>query len=310
MGRICWLTSLLLMGTGCVGPGMLTDGTTVSVGTHSRGALRHGVRLPVRGEGYVVPQRWQERQRNYGTEELVSLIVRSARHVGRRHRGGLLGVADLSPLGGGATPEHRSHHSGRDVDLIFYSTDLRGKPLAPTEMINFDGQGLSLLPEPEQQAAGAARPDAGTAAEGPPAPAAPASQPAAAEPRRKLDLARNWALIKVLVTDPQVPVQWIFVGRPIIRLLLRYAKKKQEPAYILQRAEQVLHQPSDAQSHMDHMHVRIFCSLADRRLGCIDRGPPRWFKKDIKYVDMPPVRPELPRQVALLPLRVMRLRGL
>ena len=278
---------------------MLTDGTSVSVGTHSRGALRHGATLPFRGDGYLIPRRWQDRGRNHGTEELVTLLVRSARRVHRDHRGGVLGIADLGLPGGGATPEHRSHYSGRDVDIIYYATDLRRKPLVPTRMFYFDRHGNGLgthLPSATRQHT-----------------AAPASTTATDTPQpqpRRLDLARNWSLVRTLVTDPRVPVQWIFMGRPIIRMLLSHAKRKREPKHIIQRAAAVLHQPSDAQSHMDHAHIRVFCSLSDRRQGCVDRGPQRWFKKSIKYVDAPPRHAPLPPGLARLSLKNLYLRGL
>ena len=37
----------------------------------------------------------------------------------------------------------------------------------------------------------------------------------------------------------------------------------------------MLHQPTDAPPHGDHLHVRITCSLDDRLRGCLDWGP-RW----------------------------------
>ena len=275
---------------------MLTDGTSVSVGTHALGALRHGGRLPFRGEGYLIPQRWEERQRNYGTDELVQLLVRSARRVNRIHPNGLLGIADLSPRSGGPTPEHLSHRSGRDVDLLFYSTDMAGRPLPPKEMVLFNELGISIAPA-SQPHSELKKPE----------------QLPAAEPiiPRKLDVPRTWELFKALVSDPEVSVQWIFVGRPIGQMLLLYAKKKNEPAYIIERASAVFHQPSDAQTHMDHVHLRIFCPLSDRYLGCVDRGPGRWLKKDLKYLDSPPDSPPaLPINIAQISLRPLRLLGL
>lgn len=282
--------ALLLLTTlacsACVGPGMLTDGTAVAVGTHSRGALRHGVTLPQSGDGYVIPRRWRERQRNYGTDELVQLLVRTARRVQRELPGGILGVADLSASGGGSTPEHRSHHNGRDVDLIFYLTDLKGKSLVPDAMLYFDKQGLTAEPKDKAQAY---EPDQ-------------ASAGAAKQERKRLDVPRNWAMVRALITDPKVPVQWIFVGRPIIRLLLNHARKIKEPEALIARASTLMHQPSDSLSHMDHYHIRIYCSLADRRMGCIDRGPERWFKKDLKYTDEPPRNVDVPPALANLKL--------
>jgi len=106
-------------------------------------------------------------------------------------------------------------------------------------------------------------------------------------PERKLDVVRTWFMIRSLITDPKVSVQWIFVGRPLSQLLLQHARRRNEPGYIIERAEAVMHQPSDAQNHMDHWHLRLFCAPSDRYQGCIDRGPARWLKKDLKYVDSP-----------------------
>ncbi len=278
-----------------MGAGLLTDGSSVSIGNHATGALRHGRPLAFFGEGYLVPQRWRERQRNYGTDELVGLLIRSARRTNRIQRNSMLGIADLSPRGGGSSPEHRSHRNGRDVDLLYYVTDLEGKPVTPTEMIPFDNQGLMVAPATQPAASSVTAP---TGASVVPPPGG-----------RKLDVARTWTLVKVLVTDPQVSVQWIFMGRGIAQLLLQHARAKKEPAYVMERAAAVLHQPSDAQSHMDHWHLRVFCSLSDRYQGCIDRGPARWLKKDVKYVDSPPP-PGPPLNLARLALQPIGLLGL
>jgi len=302
----------VLLAAGCIGPGLLTDGSSVSFGTTSTGALRTGTTLPLRGDGYVIPKRWRERKRNYGTDELVELLVRAARRVSYLHRGSLLGVADLSPRGGGPTLEHRSHRSGRDVDLILYYTDLDGKPLPPDEMINFDDNGLSVQPSslpasslPASQPAPRA-PRLATALS---AASQPTDAPAVPTAPRKLDLDRNWALVRALVLDPKVSVQWIFVGRPISRLLLGHARRKREPPYIIERAATVM---QHAHAHMDHVHVRVFCAPSDRAHGCVDRGPSRWLKKEIKYIDIPPTgTPEvIPTNLALLSIRPLRLLGL
>lgn len=275
----CVLAALLA--GACVGPGLLTDGSSVSLGTHGRGALRGGVALPPRGEGFVVPPRWRDRRRSFGTDELAQLIVHTARQVRRAHPRTVLGVGDLSPRGGGPTPEHLSHHSGRDVDLFLYGTTLDGTPVEPVEMTSYDSAGRS---QPPPQPTGAS--DAGVTSGNPPQP-------------QRLDIAAMWTMIKTLVTHPDVQVQWVFIGRPIARLLLAHARRIREPQWLVERAVAVLHQPSDAQSHMDHLHVRIFCPPSDRPLGCIDRGPPRWLKKSIDYAYV--ARQRLP--LAFAPLR-------
>jgi len=285
------LLLLLLLPTlaSCVGPGLLTDGTSVSVGNHATGALRGGRKLPASGDGYLVPRRWQERDRSFGTDELVELLVRSSRRVARVYPRSVLGIADLSPKGGGGSPEHRSHRSGRDVDLLYYMLDEEGKPLAPSEMIFLDDKGVSVKPKlsvptsPEQKV--------------------PTPQPP--PPERTLDVSRTWALVRALISDPSVSVQWIFIGRPLAQLLLQHARRRGEAAYLIERAEAVMHQPSDAQNHMDHWHLRVFCSPSDRYQGCQDRGPARWLKKDLKYLDTPPE--PAPLNLAQLALRQLHL---
>src|SRR5689334_14928618 len=109
-------TVFVLAACGCIGP-LFGDGTSVSIGTSNAGALRHGVLLPPAGDGYVIPPTWVTRGSSFGTDELVDALVRTARAVHREMPGGTLGVADLSPRGGGATLKHKSHENGRDVDL-------------------------------------------------------------------------------------------------------------------------------------------------------------------------------------------------
>lgn len=280
----------------CVGAGMLTDGSTISVGTTSIGALRDGTTLPFHGEGYYVPRRWRERRRNYGTDELVQLLVRASRRVKRRHRKATLGVADLSPRGGGPTPEHKSHRSGRDVDLLFYQLDHdTGKPVRPEAMLPFDKDGEPISAEEPASApaggdasaaAGAARVEPSTDGTAP----APAEEEQAEE-RRRFDVERNWTLVRALVTDPLVSVQWIFIDRDLRALLLRHARRRKVPEHIIARAATVLRH---ARAHADHLHVRVFCSPSDRVHGCIDIGPARWHKKDIKYLHSPAPGPGLP----------------
>jgi len=316
--RLCLLSALIAV-AGCLGPGLWTDGSSVSVGTTSTGALRAATLLPPRGDGYYVPKRWRDRQRSHGTDELVQLLVRSARRVNLAYPGSLLGVADLSPRAGGPSSEHRSHRSGRDVDLVLYHLDEKGKPARPEEMVNFDNEGLSVtpttLPASQPAAIGVGLPTPGPATTATPqAGTAPCladsagtgdrACPLPAQPR-KLDIERTWALIRAFVTDPKVSVQWIFIGAPLARLLLLHARKRHEPEYIIERAAAVLHH---ANAHMDHAHVRVFCAPSDRAQGCIDRGPSRWLKKEIKYLDSPALQgADLPVGLTRLTLRPLLL---
>jgi penicillin-insensitive murein DD-endopeptidase len=278
---------VLVAAVGCAGPGLLTDGTSVSVGSHARGLLRRGRRLPPEGEGYRIPGAWKVRQSNYGTDELVGAVVHAARRVARERPGGMLGVADLSLKGGAESSKHRSHLSGRDVDLHFYSTDAKGMPLPPPELYleryGAGGVGLGASDAP------------------------PPGEGAIAGPPRRFDAARNWLLVRALLEDATAEVQWIFVATPLEERLLAYAQAAGEPPALIEQASLVLHQPLDSSGHNDHFHVRLYCAPGDRALGCQDRGPARWRKKLLKYDRPLPMAAS--RLGATVPLALLRRMG-
>ena len=83
---------------------------------------------------------------------------------------------------------------------------------------------------------------------------------------------------------PPVEVQWIFVERDFGALLLAEGARAGASPATLARAQALIHQPTDSQPHDDHMHVRLFCDSSDRAMGCSDKGPKRWLKKNWKYM--------------------------
>jgi penicillin-insensitive murein endopeptidase len=226
--------------------------------------------LPFEGDGYAVPTPWRTRHANYGTEALVDLVARVARTVAREAPGGVAAIGDLSHQTGGGSAQHKSHQDGRDVDVFFYATDAAGHPARLTDaMVHFSADGRALRWSPPQ----GVRP--------PPRPV----------PAYRFDARRNWAFVHALLTDPEAEVQWIFVQRSLGAALLREAAAEGDDPALLERAAFILHQPSDAEPHDDHMHVRLYCSLRDRRFGCLDKGPVRWWKKMWKYMEPPFGRP-------------------
>lgn len=237
----------ILLATACVTHGIVDDGTSVSHGRAFAGQLLQGVRLPRKGEGYRVPARWIERGNLYGTDELVTMIVRVARRV-YRETGQRLGVADLSPPGGGRSRWHRSHQTGRDVDLLFFTVNRRGRPLEADAMVRFRDDGSSK----------------------------PKDTHGELRSRRYFDARRNWILVRALLEEPTVDIQRIYIYDPLKQLLLRHARAAGEPAELIARADALMEQPLDSSKHHDHMHVRIFCPDTDRALGCTDgRAAPR-----------------------------------
>jgi penicillin-insensitive murein DD-endopeptidase len=271
---VALLVCLLAPLGGCVGV-YADDGSSISLGTHARGALLHGVLLPDEGAGYRVPAPWRARGRQYATEEVVRWLTGAFRRVAVELPGSVAPLGDLSGSGGGRSVQHKSHGSGRDIDIFYYAIDGQGQPLRPEQaMLRFrpDGEAVAWSPPTPDRRPGRARParvDRVTL--GP-------------VPEAHFDARRNWALVRAMLSDPTVEVQWIFIHRSLADLMLRQGPTASDDPALVARAAALMHQPADAQPHDDHMHVRVYCEPSDRALGCQDRGPQRWWKKRWKYL--------------------------
>lgn len=250
--------------TGCAAPGLWTDFTSISHGVVTEGRLRHPSKLPASGRGYMVPQEWRGRRRSYGTDELIAAIERAAAVVQGGDSRVVLGVADISSRRGGDITGHGSHESGRDVDLLFYTVDKRGRPLRPPslEMLHFRADGRVFVPMSLEE--GYREPNYA---------------------RRRFDDARNWGLVEALLTDPTIRIQWIFVSDPLRTRLLDWAVAHARPSWVVDYASVVMRQPRTSKAHDDHFHVRLYCSRRDRIYGCVD-SEPLWQheKKTAKYL--------------------------
>jgi penicillin-insensitive murein endopeptidase len=262
---------------------MVNDGTSVSYGPPRHGVVFNAARLSTTGIGYWMPPRWAKRGLRYGTDEMVSLVVYLGRQLDERTPGTQVSIADLSKRTGGPSAWHRSHQTGRDVDIMFLARDARGKPAITDEMHHFNAAGEKFTPAPKKKRKG----KRGQAKAKP-----PAEQPPAA-PELFFDTERNWLLVKTLLDNPIAEIQYIFISDDLKQLLLDHATQAGESDDIIQRAAFVLHQPSDSLKHDDHMHVRIYCAQSDLGYGCHDFGVLRWQKKDYKYarrIDRQPKR--------------------
>ncbi|MCC6875823.1 MAG: penicillin-insensitive murein endopeptidase [Sandaracinaceae bacterium] len=174
----------------------------------------------------------------YGTTEMVRLLERAAQHVARRVPGAKLTLGELSAERGGPVAGHRSHENGRDADVSFYMTDARGRPYDPFAFAVFGADGVGRGPNS----------------------------------MLRFDDARNWELVRRLVTDPDARVQHVFVATSLKNRLLREARRRRAPAGVIARAEAVMVQPSHGHPHQNHFHVRIYCDPRDRPR-CRDRAP-------------------------------------
>jgi penicillin-insensitive murein endopeptidase len=256
------LLGILALLQGCVGT-LASDGSSASLGSHSRGALLHGVAIPWEGRGYAIPNEWRHRDHRYATSEVVTWLIGAFAQVEQSVPGSVSHLGDLSSRRGGDSVMHRSHESGRDIDLFYFACTRDNQPLdSLPAMLHFDGEGR------------ATRWSVGR-------PTRVAHEPV---PDAHFDARRNWLLLRALLTTPGVHIQWIFAHRTLSDLMLAEGQRAGAAEELLAQARALLHHPTDSQPHDDHMHVRVFCDLRDRLDGCSDKGPRRWLKKHWKYL--------------------------
>jgi len=219
--------------------------TPVSLGTVSRGRIEHAVSLPAEGPHHAIIERHRKRNTNWGTPEIVGALKTAAAEVAEVYPDSTLKVGNIGYRHGGDIPWSSSHNSGRDADLAFYvrRTDDGTRVPAPA-LVAFDSQGR-----------------------------------ATGDRDLEFDVERNWILVRSLLTNPEVGLQWLFISEPLKQKLLAHARDVGEPPRVIRRAKHVLHQPTDAPPHNDHLHLRITCPQRDRVEGCLDYGP-RWVWVD------------------------------
>ncbi|NNE20695.1 MAG: hypothetical protein HKN10_19675 [Myxococcales bacterium] len=226
------------------------DGTTdwssfdsTSLRNPNDGLLRGGVPLPLRAPGLRFNPGRDPRAR-YGTVEVVRALVRAGARV-QQGLGGLpVTVNDLSYERGGPIPHHRSHQSGRDVDVLFYQLGPDGNPIESVgAFFDPDGVGVDFrdLADPNDDII------------------------------LQLDLARTWLFLRALIEDGDAQLQQIFVAEHLRTLLLEHARSKDEPSKTVTRFAAMSCQPS--YPHDDHFHFRFYCALDDIAEGCRDSAP-------------------------------------
>lgn len=229
--------------SGCFStPTPLAPGLGGTVGVPNQGVLTEAEELPVRGEGFV---RYRPQSNHYfGRPRLVHALEQAAAEVARKAPGGApLFIGDLSAKTGGRIPGHDSHRSGRDVDLLFLVLTPSGIPISSPGFVRFEGDGLAQVPDSKDYV--------------------------------RLDIDREWLLLRALLTSPEIGVQFMFVCRELEALLIDHARALGEPDALLLRAETVMLQPSDSLPHDDHVHLRIACTPEEAIAGCSGGGP-RW----------------------------------
>jgi penicillin-insensitive murein endopeptidase len=216
---------------------------SASIRNPNDGSLRGGVPLPLSAPGLRFnPSR--DPDARYGTVEVVRALVEAAARVDRELGGLPVTVNDLSLRSGGPIPRHRSHQSGRDVDVLFYQLDDRGAPIESVGAF-FDPQGIGIDFK-----------DLSTPAD---------------DVRLRLDIPRIWLFLQALIEGEHAELQNIYVAEHIRTLLLRHARSIGVARGTVARFEALTCQPS--YPHDDHFHFRFFCTPEDIEAGCRDSKP-------------------------------------
>ena len=238
--------SLVAALAACTGtPTPLAPSIHGSVGVPHEGMITDAVPLPRRGEGYA---RLRDNGRNWGNPRLVGAIEGAARAVTRARPGGArLMIGDLSTRFGGEASGHRSHRTGRDADLLVYALTPEGRSIESPGFVRFGPDGLGALDD-----GGAQRTQRSFV---------------------RVDVAREWQLVKALVSSRQANVQWLFFARWLEALVIEYARARGEDPELVWYAESVLLQPGDSAAHDDHLHLRVACTPDEAVAGCLGGGP-------------------------------------
>lgn len=246
-------TVLLLPLVSCAAaPSPLAPEWRGSIGTPSHGVLTEGMELRPDASGL----RWLRRdERHWAAPRFARAIERAASEVARQKPGNALYVGDLSTrTGGGPFSPHLSHRSGIDADLLFYVTTLEGAPVDSPGFVHFGSDGLARDESHGRWL--------------------------------RLDVAREWLLVKALVEDPEARVQWIFVSDVVQAMLVEWALARGDSAETIRRAQAVMIQPGHGGVHDDHIHVRTACTPDEMVAGCQPSGPRRpWLDYDLKALD-------------------------
>ncbi len=230
------------------------------------GSLEGGVPLPLSSPGLRFNPKRDPKAR-HGTLEVVRALVRAAARVDQELGGLPVIINDLSYERGGPLPHHRSHQSGRDVDVFFYQLGPDGRPISSVgAFFDPEGRGVDFrnLADPSDDVS------------------------------LSIDLPRTWLFLQSLIEDEQARLQHIYVAEHLRALLLEHARSLEIDRRIVARFEDMTCQP--AYPHDDHFHFRFFCSPQDVLRGCNDSPPLYpWHLEELTALGITP-RPLEPKR--------------
>lgn len=232
----------------CTGtPSPLTPSIRGSIGYPHAGMITDAVPIPLKGEGYTL---LRKNGVNWGNARLVTAIRDAAKEVSRARPGPPLIVGDLAARWGGESSGHRSHRTGRDADLLIYVVTPDGRSVPSPGFLRFGPDGLADAAPPDKN-----------------------GNSKSSGNYLRVDLERQWLLIKALVSSKAANVQWLFFAHWLEAMVIEYARARGEDPELVWYAENVLLQPGDSASHDDHLHLRIACTPDEAVAGCLGGGP-------------------------------------
>jgi len=192
---------------------------TTSVGYYSQGSIREASALPLQGTGFV--KIFANRARYYGSAEITSLIVDSAKELQKRFPSpDRIQIADLSAQKGGFIGGHVSHQNGLDADIAFIRLNQTEQPPRFDQTKNHGFQEVFVKN--------------GKISE-------------------NFDALRNWELIRILFESGKV--QRIFMDQEIKQSLCRHLKATNQ----LLHYKNIVSRIRIESDHTAHMHVRLYC---------------------------------------------------
>lgn len=223
-------------------PTALTPASEGSVGSASYGVLTRPIEMPTTGNGFKLFRPYGAN--HYGSDPLVKMLKEGAEAAKTSPDAPPLVIGDLAAKTGGEVEGHKSHRTGRDVDILFFYQTPAGIPIEAPGFVKVQTDGIAFVQNASTHL-----------------------------PYYALDLPRNWALVKSLVTSKHAQVQWLFVARQVESLIIEYARARDEDPMVIWQAESVMHEPADSMPHDDHFHLRIACTPDELTHGCINNGP-------------------------------------
>lgn len=238
----------------------LTSSASISVGSSDNGTLVGAAALPESGPGFIRnPVRPAEAR--YGTVETIQRIVRSAAAIDKTCPGKPLFVNDFSGPQGGPIAQHRSHQSGRDVDILFFYLDAQGQQVEPIAVpLDPKGWGWDFMDLAQSDD----------------------------DRHLRIDIDRTWCFVSALVESAGSLLHRIFIAEHLRAMLLAHAERIGAPAAVRERFGDVTCQPSTP--HDDHFHIRFFCTADDIAAGCQDMSPIYpWRRKELEAQGVKPV---------------------